>query len=98
VWTPRRECAAQLGESGDSGEYTDTRDAAAHERTREDLADRRRHGREEVALPEPGPRRDDQDESRFEEVRGEEEAGEERNDQPPVCTRARRSARAATSR
>jgi hypothetical protein len=98
VWTPRRECAAQLGESGDGGQHSDTRDAAAHERTREDLAQRRRHAREEVALPETGPRRDDQDESRLEEVRGEEEAGEEGNDQPPVCTRARRSARAGTSR
>jgi len=66
-----------------------------------DLQERlqRRHAaHEEIVLPEGGPRRDYQHETGLQEVRREQQTGDHCDDQPPVCTRARRSARAATSR
>jgi hypothetical protein len=49
-------------------------------------------------LPDGRPRRDDEDESSLEKVRREEQSAEGADDQPPACTRARCSTRAATSR
>src|SRR6188474_2379851 len=53
---------------------------------------------EKVSVPELGPPRGhDQHETCLEEVRGEQDAGHERDTHPPVWTRVSRSARSDTS-
>ena len=94
----RDEHGGELGQARDYGNRTDARDRAARERTRKDALQGGDGRGEEVAVPERGPGGDDEDQPCFEEVRGEQQAREQRDDQPPVCTRARRSTRAATSR
>src|SRR5262245_21924327 len=93
------EQSCEFRKTSERGQTADARNGAAHENIREQRFEERQTLDKEVAIPEcrfPGS--DDQHEPGFEEIRGEQDAGNDRNDQPPVCTRARRSTRPATSR
>jgi hypothetical protein len=93
----KAEGAGKLGQAGGRGDDADARHRAPHERVRQPGG----HGRnlsEEVPLPESRPRRDDQDQARFEKVSRENETGERGDGQPSVSTLDKRVTRSATSR
>jgi hypothetical protein len=94
------EGAPHLSQASEQGYQADARYGAARVRTCQDAFERRQRPGKEVAVPEGGPRRDDQNQPGLQEVRGEQQAGRKRDDQPPVSvsTRASRSARSVTSR
>src|SRR5262245_44577850 len=95
----RGEDASELRQSRQCRQAADARHRAAHEHVRQQGFENRQPLEKEILVPERGlPRRNDQDETRLEKVGGEQEAGNNRDDQPPVCTRASRSARSDTSR
>src|SRR5205809_6820212 len=94
----RRHDERQLHEARDCGHAADARHGTAQVRALEKPLKRGTRLRIRVVLPEGGPRRDDEDETRFEEIGGEQKPAEDADDYPPVCTRASRSTRAATSR
>lgn len=85
-------------ETGQCGNDTDAGHGATNVRTIDHHLDRGARFGKPVVVPECGPRRDDQDEPRFEKVRGEQQPADDPDDQLPVCTFDRRSTRAATSR
>jgi hypothetical protein len=55
-------------------------------------------GHEPVVVPERGPRGDQENESRLQEIGSEQQAADDPDDQPPACTRDSRWTRAGTSR
>jgi hypothetical protein len=85
-------------EPGNGGDDADAGYGAANVRTVDNRLDRRAGFGKPVVVPECGPRRDDQDEPRFEKVRGEQQPADDADNQLPVCTFDRRSTRAVTSR
>ena len=94
----RHEDTNQLGEPGDHRDGTDAGHRATREGTCEHRLERGDPFHEQIAVPEAGPRRQYEDEAGLDEIRGEQQAREERDGQPPVCTRASRSIRDGTSR
>ena len=73
----RSEEPGQLGKPRQGGDRPDARHRTANERVRRELLQHRHGVREEVALPEGGPGRDDEHEPRFYEVGGKQQAREE---------------------
>src|SRR3954452_8033287 len=89
----------QFRQPGKRGEAADSRDCAPHEHAREQRFKNRQTFDKEIPIPEGSlPGRDDQHEAGLEKIGCEQDAGNDRDDQPPVCTRASRSTRSATSR
>src|SRR5689334_11209074 len=88
----------KLRETGDDGHDADAAHGAANVRTADQHLDRAMQLSEAVVLPKGGPGSDHQDEAGFEKVRSEQQAAERPDDQPPVCTRDRRSTRVLMSR
>jgi hypothetical protein len=70
----------EFGETGGGGDDADAGHGAAGVRTVDHRLERRALFGKAVALPERGPRRDDQDEARFEKVRGEQQPAEYADD------------------
>src|SRR5712675_765982 len=92
------EDAGELRQSSERREAANPRNGAANEHVAKQILEERQALDKEVAIPEgrpPGGH--NQHESRLEKIRREENAGDDRDDQPPVCTRVSRSARAETS-
>jgi len=89
---------SELGDAGERGHDTDTGDAPAGIGTVEERLDEGVRLSEAVVFPEARPGCDDQDETGLEKIGSEQKTADRANDQPPVCTRASRSTRMATSR
>src|SRR5262249_10519601 len=71
----------------------------ANEHIRQDGFEKGKTVDEKVVIPEGRfPRRHDEDEPRLQKIGREQHSGDNRDDQPPAWTRARRSARSAASR
>jgi hypothetical protein len=92
------ERGTELGEPGECGYDPDAGNGAARRGAREKLRERGNSLDEEIAIVEARPGRNDEHQTSFEEIRGEQQAGDERDGQPPDSLPARRSARARTSR
>jgi hypothetical protein len=90
--------SGDLGKTGHGGDHANAGHSAAHIWAVDDHLDSGTGLGKPILFPERGPRRDDQDESRFEKVRGEQQPADDPDDQLPVCTFDRRSTRAPTSR
>ena len=88
---------AELGQPRQCGYESHARYSAARDRTAEQLGELRNTFDEKVAIPKPGPRRHDENQPGFQKIGSEQQARDERNDQPPDIP-TRRSVRAATSR
>jgi hypothetical protein len=95
--TPQPERAGELGQARRCGDHADARDRPPYEGTRDPGTERGELG-EQVVIPERGPRRDDEDETRLEEICREDETRENRDGQPSVSTLERRVTRLLTSR
>ena len=95
---PAAERGPELGESRESGYDADARNGAPSHGAREKLGERRNPLYEKIAIVEARPGRDDEHQTSFEEIRGEQQAGDERDGQPPDSLPVRRSARSRTSR
>ena len=71
--------ARQIAQPGDGRHDADAGDAAPDELVGHEIAERGQGVREEVLLPERGPRRHDEQQSRLDKVRSEQKTGGEAN-------------------
>ena len=71
--------ARQIAQPGDGRHDADAGDTAPNELVGHEIAERGQGVREEVLLPERGPRRHDEQQSRLDEVRSEQKTGGEAN-------------------
>jgi hypothetical protein len=88
----------ELGEPGKRGHDADTGYGAARDAAAQKLRESGNPLHEKVAIVEARPGRDDEHQTGFEEIRGEQQSGDEGDGQPPDWLPARRSARTRTSR
>ena len=96
--TATAERSAELGEPGQCGDDADAGYGAAGDAARQELRERRHPLDEEVAIVKARPGRDDEHQTGFEEIRGEQQSGDEGDGQPPDWLPTSRSARTRTSR
>jgi hypothetical protein len=92
------ERGTELGEPGEGGNDADPGDCATRHAARQKLRERRNSLDEKIAIVEARPRRDDEHQTGFEKICGEQQAGDEGDDQPPDWLPVSRSARTRTSR
>jgi hypothetical protein len=76
----RGEGSTDLRKAGEHRDQPDARNRSPGERAGKDALDGGKRLREEVPVPETGPRCDDQDQPRLQEIRGEQQTCCERDD------------------
>ena len=92
------ERSTELGEPREGGHDANPGNGAPRHGAREKLRECGNALNEKIAVVEARPGCDDEHQTGFEEIRGEQQAGDERDGQPPDSLPVRRSARARTSR
>ena len=91
------ERAAELGQPCECGNQSDARDGTACNGASNPVSQLRNAYDEKIAVPEPRPGSDDENQPGFEKVGSEQQARDKRDNQPPDIP-DNRSVRAATSR
>ena len=92
------ERGTELGQPRERGHHTDAGYGTASDAARQKLGESRNSLEENIAVVEAGPGRDDEHQTGFEEIRSEQQSGDEGDDQPPDWLPASRSVRMRTSR
>ena len=87
---PRNE-RREIAQSGDGRDHADAADRAADVRVGHPRPERRHRVRKEIAVPEAGPRRDDQHQPGFNEIRGDEQSSDESDELLPGARRVSRA-------
>jgi hypothetical protein len=92
------ERGTEFGKPRERRYHADAGYGAAGDAARQKLGERRNALDEKIAVVETGPGRDDEHQTGFEEIRSEQQSGDEGDGQPPDWLPASRSARSRTSR
>jgi hypothetical protein len=98
MWAAAAQRGTELREPGERGDNADAGYGAARYAARQKLRESGNPLHEKIAIVEARPGRDDEHQTGFEEIRGEQQSGDEGDGQPPDWMPARRSARTRTSR
>ena len=92
------ERGTEFGKPRERGHHTDAGYGTAGDAARQKLGESRKSLDEKIAVVEARPGRDDEHQTGFEEIRSEQQSGDEGDGQPPDWMPASRSVRMRTSR